>query len=161
MTRLVAGAVAITSACMALAGCGTQSISSAGCGAGSRQLIESFVRSFNSGDAQQLDSLVAESGRGFGWYSTDAPGERINDEARDRGTLLAYFADRHNHHERLELRSFQFNGTSPNGRGNFQFKLTRSSDDGLSSTPYGGKGAVDCDRTPFAVVVWSMAREAR
>jgi hypothetical protein len=161
MTRLVAGAVTIISAYIALGACGTQSISPTECGAGSRQLVELFVRSFNSGNAQELGNLIAESGRGFGWYSTDAPGERINDEARDRSTLLAYFADRHKHRERLELRSFQFNGYSANGRGNFEFKLARSSDDGLASTPYGGKGAVDCDRTPVALVVWSMTREAR
>jgi len=159
MTRLVAGAVTIISAYIALGACGAQSISSTACDAGSRQLVESFVRSFNSGNAEELDNLVAESGRGFSWYSTDAPGERINDEARDRSSLLAYFADRHKHRERLELRSFQFNGYSANGRGNFGFELTRSSDDGLASTPYVGKGAIDCDRSPFTLVVWSMARE--
>jgi hypothetical protein len=57
------------------------------------------------------------------------------------------------------LRSFQFNGTSPSGRGNFEFELTRSADDGLASTPYGGKGAFDCEQSPFRLVVWSMARE--
>jgi hypothetical protein len=154
------GVVAIVSASLVLGGCGPQSNSSTtACSAGSRQLVESFVKSFNSGDAQALDHLVAESGHGFVWYSTDAPGERINDQARDRGTLLVYFADRHHHHERLELRSFQFNGASPNGFGNFEFKLSRSSDDGLVSTAYGGKGSIDCGQSPLVLVVWSMARD--
>ena len=152
--------VSIVAASLVLVGCGPQSSSpTTACSAGSRQLVGSFVQSFNSGDAQALDHLVAESGRGFVWYSTDAPGERINDQARDRGTLLVYFADRHDHHERLELRSFQFNGVSPNGFGNFEVKLSRSSDDGLVSTPYGGKGSIDCDQSPFVLVVWSMARD--
>jgi hypothetical protein len=168
MTRRASGAVAIVSALMAFASCGTTSDqtstglqapgAAAKCSAGSRQLVQSFVDSFNNGDALQLDRLFAGLGL-FEWYSTDAPGERINNEAKDRSSLLAYFAKRHNRHERLELRSFQFNGTSPSGRGNFEFELTRSADDGLASTPYGGKGTFDCEQSPFTLVVWSMARE--
>jgi hypothetical protein len=159
MTKVAAG-VAIVAATLVLGGCGTQSNPDASaCGSGSRQLVELFIQSFSSGDTQKLDQIVAESGQGFGWYSTDAPGERINDQARDRTSLLAYFADRHNHRERLELRSFQFNGTSASGQGNFEFKLTRSSNEGLASTSYGGKGSIDCDRSPMTLAVWSMARE--
>jgi hypothetical protein len=128
------------------------------CSAGSRQLVESFLDGFNRGDAPQLDRLFAGPGL-FGWYSTDAPGERINDDAKDRSSLMEYFAQRHNHHERLELRSFQFKGTSSSGRGNFEFELIRSADEGLASAPYGGKGAFDCQESPFRLVVWSMARE--
>ena len=163
-----ASAVATVAAVLSLAGCGMQSDqasaglqpvgAAANCSAGSRQLVEAFIASFNSGDTLQLDRLFAAPGL-FGWYSTDAPGERINDEAKNRSSLMAYFARRHNHKERLELQSFQFNGTSPSGRGNFEFELIRSADDGLPSSPYGGKGAVDCDQSQFTLVVWSMARE--
>jgi len=45
-----------------------------------------------------------------------APGERINDDAKNRSTLIEYFTKRHNRHERLELRSFQFKGASQSGR---------------------------------------------
>lgn len=163
-----ANAVAKVAAVLLLAGCGMQSDqtsaglqpvgAAANCSAGSRQLVEAFVASFNSGDVLQLDRLFAGPEL-FGWYSTDAPGERINDEAQNRSSLMAYFAKRHKHNERLELRSFQFNGTSPSGRGNFEFELIRSTDDGLASTPYGGKGAFDCEQSQFTLVVWSMARE--
>ncbi len=30
------------------------------------------------------------SDKQFGWYSTDAPGQRFNAEASDRSTLMAY-----------------------------------------------------------------------
>jgi hypothetical protein len=171
MTRraAAAGAVAILAALLGLAGCGTPSVqtstalqltdAAAKCDAGSRQLVESFVASFNSGDALQLDRLFAGPGHGlFEWYSTDAPGERINDAAKDRSSLMAYFAERHNHHERLELRSFHFIGNQ-GILGGFEFELIRSADDGLASTPYGGKGAFDCEQSPIRLVVWSMARE--
>jgi hypothetical protein len=171
MTRRAAAAagVAISAALLGLAGCGTPSVQTstglqlpdAGtkCDAGSRQLVESFVASFNSGDALQLDRLFAGPGHGlFEWYSTDAPGERINDVAKDRSSLMTYFAERHSHHERLELRSFHFIGTQ-GILGGFEFELIRSADDGLASTPYGGKGAFDCEQSPIRLVVWSMARE--
>lgn len=164
----VACAVAIIAGFLALAGCGTPAADQAStglqlpggaakCSAGSRQLVESFVDSFNSGDALQLDRLFAAPGL-FQWYSTDAPGERINDEAKDRISLMAYFAKRHNHHERLELRSFHFIGNQ-GILGGFEFELIRSADDGLASTPYGGKGAFNCEQSPIKLVVWSMARE--
>jgi hypothetical protein len=123
------------------------------------QLVQAFVDNFNRGDIQPLDKLVAEPGQ-FAWYSTDSPGQRINDEAYNRSSLMAYFTNRHNHHERLKLQEFRFTGISGTGRGNFEFKLTRSSDDGLSSAGYGGKGAADCSRVPNTLVAWSMARES-
>ncbi len=122
------------------------------------QVVRSFVGNFNRGNIQELDKVVASPGQ-FSWYSTDSPGQRINDEAHNRDTLMAYFERRHDRHERLELQAFRFTGTSANGRGNFEFELTRSADDGLSSAPYGGKGAVDCTQVPNTLVVWSMARE--
>jgi hypothetical protein len=122
------------------------------------QFVEGFLNAFNRGDAQQLDRLVAGP-EAFVWYSTDSPGQRIKDEAYDRSTLLAYFARRHAQHERLEMRSFRFNGTAPTGLGNFEFELRRSADDGLASVPYGGKGSLYCDRILTTLAVWSMARE--
>ena len=124
---------------------------------GAGQFVRSFVDAFNRGDTQKLDQQVAT--QQFAWYSTDSPGKRINDEAYNRNTLMAYFATRHLQHEHLALESFRFNGTSPTGLGNFEFELTRSADDGLSSAPYGGKGAIDCGGVPNTLVVWSMARE--
>ncbi|HEV1996667.1 MAG TPA: hypothetical protein VGR61_00865 [Candidatus Dormibacteraeota bacterium] len=102
-----------------------------------------------------MDKLVSTGA--FLWWSTDAPGQRLNSDARDRSTLIAYLADRHLHHDRLVLGSFQFNGRSAS-IGNFEFHLTRSANDAAPRTPYIGKGAIDCVDSPYALSGWSMAR---
>lgn len=102
----------------------------------SPEAVETVVREFlevlDAGVVSRLESMVAQPGR-FQWYSTDAPGQRLGPEARDRSGLLAYFAARHDAGERLELRRFRFNGLT-NGYGNFEFDLVRSADD-LPPTP--------------------------
>ena len=124
-----------------------------------RELVQRFINSFDRGDIRQLDQLVAGTNL-FQWYSTDAPGQRIDPEARDRNSLIAYFEKRHEKHERLVLQSFSFNGIS-SGFGHFQFELSRSADDGLPPTAYVGKGAVDCSSPRPTLAVWSMARQPR
>lgn len=103
--------------------------------------------------AGSADQLVSD--QQFGWYSTDAPGERFNAEASDRSTLMAYFAARHRQHERLVLKAV--NVTYTNAReGGFWFRVTRSADDGLPPTTYNGKGGIQCARMPSSLTVWSM-----
>lgn len=120
-----------------------------------KDLVNSFLVAFNNGDAGHLDKLISTGA--FLWWSTDAPGQRYDPDARDRSTLIAYFADRHLHQDRLVLLSFRFNGLSAE-LGNFEFTLVRSANDGAARTPYGGKGAMDCWDRPFTLSVWSMAR---
>jgi hypothetical protein len=125
----------------------------------SRQLVESFISGFNQGDTAELDRLFSSDV--FEWYSTDAPGQRVGQAAKDRTGLMSYFAERHRGHEQLKLESFQFIGESAGGLGalgNFEFELTRTAD-GLAPTPYGGKGAIACWSNPHTILVWSMARE--
>jgi hypothetical protein len=91
----------------------------------SRQLVDSFISGFNRGDTAELDRLFSPDV--FEWYSTDAPGARVGQQASDRAGLMAYFAERHREHEQLQLESFQFNGESAGGLGavgNFEFELT-------------------------------------
>jgi hypothetical protein len=118
-----------------------------------RQVVEHFIDAFNRGDLAQLDRLV--SANRFAWYSTHAPGERYNAEAKDRSTLAAYFAARHQQHEHLALVSLDVTYTSTLNAG-FWFRVTRSSDDGLPATRYTGKGEVQCSPMPISLVVWSM-----
>jgi hypothetical protein len=119
-----------------------------------RVVVGRFIDAFNRGDLIQLDQLVSD--RLFSWYSTDAPGQRFNAEAKDRGTLMAYFAGRHQQHERLALNSLDVTFTNDRA-GGFTFSLTRSADDGLPPTRYDGKGEVQCAIKPISVGVWSMA----
>jgi hypothetical protein len=116
---------------------------------------------FNKGNLAELDRLFARAD--FEWYSTDAPGERVNEAAYDRSTLVRYFADRHGRGEHIKLRSFRFAGNSGTGGtkpyGNFVYQLSRSATD-LAATAYHGKGAARCYGDGVDVIfVWSMARE--
>jgi hypothetical protein len=122
-----------------------------------RSLVTQHIAAFNAGNLSKLDRLW-ERDR-FQWYSTQAPGERFNDEARRRSTLLRYFADRHAHHERLRLRSFRFNGNS-NGYGHFEYRLWRSADELTAHVAVLGKGAATCGPPSTGrIAVWSMGLE--
>src|SRR5260370_1727597 len=118
----------------------------------SRQLVESFITGFNKGDTAELDRLFSPDV--FEWYSTDAPGARVGQEAYDRAGLMAYFAERHREHAQLQLESLQFNGESAGelgAVGNFEFELTRRAD-GLAPTSYGGKGGIACWSNPHTIL---------
>jgi hypothetical protein len=119
-----------------------------------RQLVDQFIGAFNTGSDPALQRVWADSGQGFGWYTTDAPGERTRPAALDRHGLTSYFASRHDAGESLQLTSFQFNGNSL-GYGSFQYTLIREADD-LSPTEFLGKGAAICGSTP-RLIVWSMS----
>ena len=122
--------------------------------------VKRFVAEFNRGDLQALDRRFAPAER-FEWYSTSAPGERFNDAAKDRATLIRYFKARHAKHERLTLRSVKYNGAAEAKYGNFEFTLTRRADD-LHAAPYLGKGAAWCHRRATdELFVWSMAPRQR
>lgn len=121
-----------------------------------RRLIVGFFEAFNRGEAARLDRLFAP-GSSFEWYSTDAPGARLNSAAFDRKTLVHYFAARHARGERLELRTFKFNGYS-DGYGHFEYGLVRSADD-LAPANYYGKGAAICSDGADVIAAWSMGRE--
>jgi hypothetical protein len=117
--------------------------------------VVSFLRDFNRGALHRLDREVARS-PDFIWYSVSGdPGQRLNEQATDRPSLIAYFKARHAHREHLTLTSFRFNGRS-GGYGNFQYRLMRRADDLADGTPvlYAGKGAVSCRIGRIAV--WSM-----
>jgi hypothetical protein len=57
-------------------------------------LVRRFLDAFNAGDLGALDTLFAREPE-FEWYSTTAPGERFNSLAKNRASLVPYFADRH------------------------------------------------------------------
>jgi hypothetical protein len=120
-----------------------------------RSLVVGFLEAFNRGEAARLDRLFAASD--FEWYSTDTPGARLNSAAYDRKTLVNYFGERRARGERLELRTFKFNGYS-DGYGHFEYGLVRSADD-LAPTNYYGKGAAICTDGADVIAAWSMGRE--
>lgn len=119
-----------------------------------RQIVTSFIEAFNNGDAARLDQLFAD----FSRYASDAPGGFSSPVPISRSDLIAYLAQRHQAHERLNLESLEFNGRSANDF-NFAFEVTRSAD-GLAPTPYGGKGAVFCGNPSNTLILWAMGRES-
>jgi hypothetical protein len=117
-----------------------------------RRAVASFIVNFNDGDLRRLNRLFSPAGL-FKWYSVDGPAGRLDDAARDRASLIPYFASRHQRGERLSLRSFQWKGYSL-GYGQFLYSLTRSAPD-VGRASYFGKGAVLCLH-PRTIAVWSM-----
>lgn len=126
------------------------------CGARhTKTTVVSFLRDFNRGAPNRLNREIARE-PDFIWYSVSGePGQRLNEQATDRSSLIPYFKARHAHHEHLSLTSFTFNGRH-GGYGNFQYRLMRQADDLADGTPvlYVGKGALSCRIGRIAV--WSM-----
>ena len=118
-----------------------------------RGLVSTFIDAFNTGNNRRLDTLWASGNQGFVWYTVGPPKAAPN--ARDRNSLLAYFAARHSEHERLTMKSFTYNGAGAGNFGNFQFTVGRQADD-LRSLTYSGKGAAFCRAGPGQMFVWAM-----
>lgn len=125
------------------------------CGRGpTLALVRVFVSTFNRGDRRALSRVIAPASE-FNWYAVGgAPGERIQNAAKDRRNLIGYFAARHNRSERLTLRSVQFVGYSL-GRDQFTFTLIRAAADLDLPTLYVGKGAINC-WGHGGISVWAM-----
>lgn len=126
-------------------------------------LVTGFLDAFNRGDSTELDRFFAPAGEAptdFKWYSSgeEMPGWRRHHAVRDRGSLLAYFGERHARRETIQLVSIDIGA----GRGReigIGYVLIRRADD----LPEGlggplriahGKGAIDCSRG--LIYVWSM-----
>ena len=152
------GSVAGSDAPPATSSASQSSSATGGCTTGEvHSLVTGFIKAFNTGDEQALQRLFAQTGQGFVWYTTDSPGQRFNQAADDRSSLMAYFVQRHAAHESLHLSSFKFNGNSAS-MGDFEYTLTRTADH-LPATPYVGKGSAMCTAYPRTIGLWSMARD--
>ncbi len=119
--------------------------------------VNRFVAAFNRGDSKALAAVWAPE-PDFQWYSTTAPGARLNAKASDRASLLPYFRGRHAQAERLQVTAFRVNGNTTGGKpyGNFEFRLVRSAR-GLAATDFHGKGSVRCYAgRPDVLIAWSM-----
>lgn len=129
------------------------------CGAvKARRTVGAFVTAFNNAEPGKLGGLFARADEGFQWYAVNSDvGSRLDDAAKDRTTLLHYFADRHRHAERLALQQFAYVGYSL-GKAEFTFRLLRSADD-LVSAIYEGKGAINC-WGHGGISVWAMGTKA-
>lgn len=119
--------------------------------AGVRRLVEEFVDSYNSGDLLRLEGLFAQK-EDFRWYFV--AGERT-DDAKERETLLPYFARRHAMGDRLRLMKLDVaRRVGWHGGYDFSVKLRRTSDEARARGVWHGKAAADC-----AIFTWSLGRD--
>ena len=123
-----------------------------------RLIVVGFLDAYNAGAPDLTDRFIAPTDQ-FQWYG--APGRQVPDDpaASDRRTLPAYFAAQHAKGDRLELKTFSYNGISynasiPGGDANFSYTLVHSVGGG---TPHDapGKGVVAC--TSGKIAVWRIS----
>jgi hypothetical protein len=124
------------------------------CAATTRRIVRRFTHAVTDGNADRANKTFA-SEPAFEWYSTTAPGARLNAVARDRTTLLGYFRDRIARHERLRLTRLTARYERRRNITNFHGTLARSADD-LATATHRFKGAATC-RGRTRMIVWSMA----
>jgi len=119
-----------------------------------RQTFAEFVTAFNRGDLRKLDSLFARQ-PAFAWYSSNAPGRRLNRAAERRGTLIAYLRDRHLNLDRLRPVEIGVITAAPHRTG-LSLELRRSAADygGGRWFSVAGKAGLACHdgRARFLVV---------
>jgi hypothetical protein len=119
-------------------------------------IVSGFLDAYNAGSPDITDRFIAPPGE-FQWYG--APGRQFDDDPKsmDRGTLAAYFAGQHAKGDRLELKTFRYNGINRQSYGwaaNFDYILIHSMADG-SAHEAPGKGALAC--TSGKIAVWRIA----
>ncbi len=121
--------------------------------------LTAFVRAYNRGDLAALERIFSR--RSFKWYSSAGPGPRMNEEATNRGTLIAYLAERHHHGDRISRLAFRFNGYD-RGFAHFELTATRRADDYRGGRWFAvlGKGALDCGTLPPTIAVLSIGGPA-
>jgi len=123
------------------------------------------------GDPNVIDDYFGKSRNApFQWFSMTATGtgesNRQHFVAYNLHDLAAYFSGRHEHNERLKLKSIEVNGFDA-ARGIVQlgpFALTRRADDlqsrgGSQEHQVVGKAAYDCATQAFVVFSLAMNTE--
>jgi hypothetical protein len=126
--------------------------------------LNGFFDAFNRGDQDQLRAAVDTAA--FKWYivnegtTTDGGTHFIGNETEP---LIKYFADRHQHQERLQLVTVDVDGPAAWGNGvDIGHVVTRRADDlpagreGYSRVA-DGKGAITCPNKKL--IVWSMGMD--
>lgn len=123
-------------------------------------LVTTFFQAFNEGKQSELSRFfVAEGPTGPGLFGSHGGGGLASYATTSRDDLLAYFAGRHEHEERMRLLEVDVGRRDPSSV-DIAFDLTRTADDigprvgGPKNVAF-GKGTIDCQQQRF--VVWNMA----
>lgn len=128
----------------------------AGCtAAATRALVRPFVRDYDGGKVAVIDRLWAREPY-FQWFSTRAPGARLDTPAYERSTLASYFRSRARVHENLRLTELSAGYDPERNIINFHGRLIRSADDLRPALPQEFKGAAACVPGGPILIVWGM-----
>lgn len=119
----------------------------------SRRLFRQFVVAYNEGDIKRLNFIFPPE-QDFAMYRVFP--ERTDPRAQDRSSLMAYFKERINHNDALEIRRFKAGSErSPDGSCGISFTLERTSDDLLpwGNGTFTGKGGVKPENSRY---MWAL-----
>lgn len=129
-------------------------------------LVKTFVRAYNNGDTDKLESLWATE-PDFEWYSVS--NERERDDAYDRQTLIPYFEERHELGDRLRLNTLRVRPADDRGMFGISYRLHRQSDQRAGRGGYHGKASAkesmtfpsleDLSLSRCVLFVWSMGKK--
>jgi len=129
-------------------------------------LVRSFVRAYNRGDTEKLDSMWANE-PDFEWYSV-SPGERERDDAYDRESLIPYFEERHQLEDRLRLKTLHVGPPDERGIFGISYRLHRQSNEEDGRGRYHGKASAkevmtlpsvdNLSLSRCVLFVWSMGK---
>jgi hypothetical protein len=133
------------------------------CAPGSvRATLAAFVRAFDRGDLETLDRLF--STQRFVWYSSGAPGMRRLAAARNRSSLVSYFAQRHRLGDQLRRLTVQDNGfDAARSLADFGLRAERRAVGFRRGRWFAleGKGALDCSTPAATIAVLSLGGPRR
>ena len=129
-------------------------------------LVKTFVRAYNNGDTDKLESLWAAD-PDFEWYSVS--NERERDDPYDRQTLIPYFEERHELGDRLRLNTLRVRAGDDRGMFGISYRLHRQSDQRAGRGRYHGKASAkeiitlpsfdNLSLSRCVLFVWSMGKE--
>ena len=130
-------------------------------------LVRSFVRAYNKGNTNQLESMWATE-PDFEWYSV-SPNERERNDAYDRETLIPYFEKRHKLGDQLRLKTMRIRPADDRGIFGINYRLRRQSDQQAGGGRYHGKASVkqvmalpsvnNLSLSRCVLFVWSMGKQ--
>ena len=122
-------------------------------------LVTSFFKAFNEGNQKELSRFFVRQSPTPGLYGTSEDRGKSGFGTHKRSELLRYFAERHEHKERLRLLSVDVAKSFRPNAVDISYALTRRADDfetrsDSSNRSAIGKAVIDCNKQ--MIIIWNM-----